>query len=491
MLVEDLMIKSGVKFGTSGARGLASEITDQISYAYTTAFLQHLEANNEINPGSQMALAGDLRPSTDRIMAASAKAIADKGYEPINGGKVPSPAVALHGITNQIPTVMVTGSHIPDDRNGIKYTKASGEILKKDELGIKAQDVNWDESLFDENGMFKQAYTLAEVDPAIEENYINRYLDFFGPDALKGIKIGLYQHSAVGRHTLSKIYKGMGADLVELGFSDTFIPVDTEAIRDEDTRLANQWAQENSYASILSTDGDSDRPLISDENGKWLRGDVAGILCAQYLKATTVATPVSCNSSLEKCGLFPNISRTQIGSPFVISAMNQAADGEMVIGYEANGGFLMNTDFTNNGKVLKALPTRDAVILHIAIILLAKDKQTSVSGLVGELPQRFTASNRLQDYPTEESQKKLALFTQGKDSENTQIIEETFGSISGKVQSTDLTDGLRITFANSEVIHLRPSGNAPELRCYNEADSEERVLEMNQLCMNVLNQWKG
>jgi phosphomannomutase len=35
----------------------------------------------------------------------------------------------------------------------------------------------------------------------------------------------------------------------------------------------------------------------------------------------------------------------------------------------------------------------------------------------------------------------------------------------------DLTDGLRVTFANDTVIHLRPSGNAPEFRCYAEAGS--------------------
>jgi phosphomannomutase len=39
-------------------------------------------------------------------------------------------------------------------------------------------------------------------------------------------------------------------------------------------------------------------------------------------------------------------------------------------------------------------------------------------------------------------------------------------------------DGLRITFENEEVIHLRPSGNAPEFRCYSEADNEQRAREI-------------
>jgi phosphomannomutase len=45
------------------------------------------------------------------------------------------------------------------------------------------------------------------------------------------------------------------------------------------------------------------------------------------------------------------------------------------------------------------------------------------------------------------------------------------------------TDGLRITFANEEVIHLRPSGNAPEFRCYAEAASDERAREITALVL--------
>jgi phosphomannomutase len=53
-----------------------------------------------------------------------------------------------------------------------------------------------------------------------------------------------------------------------------------------------------------------------------------------------------------------------------------------------------------------------------------------------------------------------------------------FGEICGAVASLNRTDGLRITFANEEVIHLRPSGNAPEFRCYAEANTDERAREI-------------
>ncbi|MHC4885107.1 MAG: phosphomannomutase [Planctomycetota bacterium] len=489
--IEDLMSESGVKFGTSGARGLADAITDRIAYAYTLAFLQPLESTGGIRAGASVAIAGDLRPSTPRIMAAAGRAVTDKGYRLINSGFVPSPAVANLGLRESFPTVMVTGSHIPDDRNGIKYTRVDGEIMKEDELGIKAQAVELPADLND-SGMFAEAPVLPEVDTTAAEQYIQRYVDAFGPQALAGMELGLYQHSAVGRDILKDLYEGLGAEVTCLGRSHTFIPVDTEAIREEDVALAEQWGRENDFFAILSTDGDSDRPLIADESGKWLRGDVAGILAAQYLKAEAVVTPVSCNSAVEKCGRFAQVIRTRIGSPYVIAGMKEAeAKGARpVVGYEANGGFLLQTPVSMAAGELAALPTRDAVLIHIAILLLAKQQGCSVAALTEGLPQRFTASDRLQEFPTEKSQAKLAEFDTGDASKDAAVLGELFGALSGTVESIDRTDGVRITFQNAEVIHLRPSGNAPELRCYTEADSEDRAVALNRACIEVMNGWR-
>jgi phosphomannomutase len=51
-------------------------------------------------------------------------------------------------------------------------------------------------------------------------------------------------------------------------------------------------------------------------------------------------------------------------------------------------------------------------------------------------------------------------------------------------------DGLRMTFENDEVIHLRPSGNAPELRCYTEAATMARAQEINVATMRLLAGWR-
>ena len=153
--IQDLMARSGVAFGTSGARGLATAMTDAVCYAYTRGFLQYLESIGEIRcAGARVAVGGDFRPSTDRVMAAVCRAVESLGAQPVNGGKIPSPAVALYGLENRIPAIMVTGSHIPDDRNGIKFNKCAGEVLKADEQGMSRQVVEWDDAEFDAQGNF-------------------------------------------------------------------------------------------------------------------------------------------------------------------------------------------------------------------------------------------------------------------------------------------------------------------------------------------------
>jgi phosphomannomutase len=471
-------------------------MTDLVCYVYTKGFLQYLESIGELNkPGTEIAIAGDYRPSTDRIMLAVSHAVADMGYVPVNCGKVPSPAVALYGIVNQIPAIMVTGSHIPSDRNGIKFNKPTGEILKADEVGIRMQSVSIDDSLFTESAGFISPITGKwDVSNAARDMYVARYLDVFPNDCLKDLKIAVYQHSAVGRDIILDIVKGLGADTVALGRSETFIPVDTEAIRPEDIALAEKWAEKGAYDTIISTDGDSDRPLISDERGRWLRGDVAGILCAKYLGADSVSTPVSCNSAVEKSGYFKRVCRTRIGSPFVIESMISESDGEsdvkVVVGYEANGGFLTNSNIPLFGKRLRALPTRDAVILHLSIILLAVREGKTISELAAGLPRRYTASDRLKDFFQEQSRSILDLFNTGDVAKDNVRATDIFGKLCGNCCCIDMTDGVRMTFDSEEVIHLRPSGNAPEFRVYNEAATEDRVKELNTACLKILTKMK-
>lgn len=78
--IDELMSRSGVRFGTSGARGLVAEMTDEVCYAYAAAFLQVVA-----NKVKSVVLGHDLRPSSPRISAACAAAVRDAGCEVIYG----------------------------------------------------------------------------------------------------------------------------------------------------------------------------------------------------------------------------------------------------------------------------------------------------------------------------------------------------------------------------------------------------------------------
>ena len=483
--VSEVMAASGVAFGTSGARGLVSAMTDYVCYAYTVGFLQHLASVGEFGPGGQVALAGDLRLSSPRIMAACAAAIRDMGGDPVNCGFVPTPALAFYAFGRHIPSLMVTGSHIPDDRNGIKFYRAAAEVLKADELAMSAQRLSIDPAKFGADGSLHDAPPLpAAVD--VEAAYVARYADWYRPGALKGLRVGVYQHSSVARDLLVRIVQTLGAEAIPLGRSTRFVPVDTEAIRPEDDALALGWALEYGFDAICSTDGDADRPLFAGPDGLWLRGDVLGVLCARELGADRVITPVSSNTVVEKCGAFDRVVRTRIGSPYVIAAIDaEVADGgKLVCGYEANGGFLLGSDLAKGARRLSALPTRDAVLPILSLLVAAAEGR--LGALQASLPPRFTHSDRIKGLPTEVSQRLIAHLTEGDEPARITRITALFGDLAGTAEAMDQTDGLRITFAGHEVIHLRPSGNAPELRCYTEADSAPRATELGHAALAIM-----
>ncbi|MHC1478943.1 phosphomannomutase [Frateuria aurantia] len=489
MKIAEWMKQSGVAFGTSGARGLVTAMTDAVCFAYTVGYLKHLASLGEFAPGTPVAVAGDLRPSTPRIVTACVAAIRAMGGEAVFCGFVPTPALSLHAFARAMPSLMVTGSHIPADRNGIKFNRARGEFLKADEAAMREQDVGLPEGMFDVNGALTSPVKLPPVTNVIAD-YVARYREFFGRDALAGLTLGIYQHSAVGRDVLVEVVEALGGTALPLGRADSFIPVDTEAVRPEDAELARQWTADGRLDAILTTDGDSDRPLLADHTGQWMRGDVLGILAARFLRAAAVTTPVSSNTALEKAGFAADVRRTRIGSPFVVEAMTAAAEAGQVpsVGYEANGGFLLASDVVRGDRQLEALPTRDAVLpMLCALVAMREAGKTSLAELSATLPPRFTLSDRLAEMPTAASQAQLKALALDPASGATAL---GFVAACGGLSHVDETDGLRMTFDSAEIIHLRPSGNAPELRVYVEADSPERAQALLELGIAAVSRWR-
>ncbi|WP_270792895.1 phosphomannomutase [Aeromonas sp. QDB21] len=465
LISQAVIATSGIAFGTSGARGLVSDFTSEVCAAFTHAFVRVMQREFEV---STLALAIDNRPSSYTMAQSCAAALRQIGIDFIYYGVIPTPALAYKAMQDDIPCIMITGSHIPFDRNGLKFYRPNGEITKADELAILAV-----------NAEFSSQLALSELvaQPDAAEAYCERYRSLFPKNLLAGKRIGIYEHSSAGRDLYAPLFESLGANVIRIERSDEFVPIDTEAVGEEDKVKARRWSVEYQLDAIFSTDGDGDRPLVADENGKWLRGDILGLLCADALNIEAVAIPVSCNTAVISCGRFAKVALTKIGSPYVIAEFANLAQGfNRLAGFEANGGFLLGSNIELAGQPLTALPTRDAVLP--ALMLLASAKNTTISSLVAMLPQRFTHSDRIKEFPTQRSQD---ILTEGRC--NPQALLERLGFDGVDVEMVDNTDGLRMKLSNYSIVHLRPSGNAPELRCYAEANCAKTAQKIVDTCL--------
>lgn len=441
------------EFGTSGLRGRAEEMNDTLVAAYAAACCGMFPGD-----GSLM-LGRDLRPSSPRIARAVAQGAAAAGLRVVDCGVLPTPALAMAALARGTIAIMVTGSHIPADRNGLKFYRREGEITKDDEAALTAAVAG--------AGAFRQ------VSPTIEPGrasgaYAARYVDFFGERALAGQRIGLWEQSSAARDILPDILAGLGADVVRLGRSDSFVPVDTEAVSETVRSQLAGWVAGHGLDALVSTDGDGDRPLLVDALGVMVEGDVLGPLTARALEADVVVTPVSSNSLVDLMGRF-EVRRTKIGSPFVIDAMRAAADGRSarVIGYEPNGGVLLGFEARRGDRRLPPLLTRDSALPLLAVLDLARREACGVADLVATLPARFVARDRLADVPREVATAITGAIIAGDRS--------ALPTGLGEVAKLETLEGARLHFESGVIVTVRPSGNAPELRAYVEADDRATV----------------
>lgn len=453
---------SSLKFGTSGLRGLSVDLDGRASALYATAFARHLLKSGHARAGDFVLVGRDFRDSSPSVSATCIGALRRAGLVPIDCGTIPTPALALYGLELGAASLMITGSHIPADRNGIKFYRPDGEIDKQDEEAITAEAAAiGDQDIDATPGKTEDRSGQAEA------LFFERNAALLPEGSLRGLTVGVYQHSTVARDMLGLVLSHFGARVVALGRSESFIPVDTEAVSPDTVDLLRGWAKQHRLDAIVSADGDGDRPLVADERGEPLRGDLLGLIAANFLSAEVVVTPVTSNSGIEAAGTYA-VTRTRVGSPYVIAGMNEAlaADKDGVMGFEANGGTLTGSNFLVDGISLRALPTRDSFLPILATLLAAAVAARPLSQVAAGYRLPFAAADRLENFATETS---AALMAHLRASDANLAA---FLSPIGTVASKSDIDGLRVALTNGETVHFRPSGNAPEMRCYAEAADE-------------------
>jgi phosphomannomutase len=501
-------------FGTSGRRGKVVDLTQLEVYLNALAELEYLQSlsltEGGIQKGDPFYFAYDLRPSSSEFVSqeqgrgevaqAIVAAITDAGMKAVNLGRIPTPALASYALTRSKGSIMVTGSHIPFDRNGYKTNSSRGELLKEQEAPINERvrlvrtrlyEQPWDQSQFDQRGMLKTGHQeLPEEHGEARTAYIERFTRFFAGSSLRGRRILVYQHSAVGRDFLVEILRQLNAEVVTGGRSETFVPIDTENIDAAQLAVIQALADEATgngpLDAVVSTDGDSDRPLVLGVDAKtgqvqFFGGDLLGMVVATYLQADAVVVPISCNDGIDRGPLAPVVEpKTRIGSPFVIAGMEAAlAEGKKrVCGWEPNGGFLTGSPISRDGAILSPLLTRDAGLPILGVLFAAEQSGISLIDLFQRLPKRFSRAALLKQFPRATALKIVGRFSPPADAQAikrdlSQFFTPALGFAG--IDRLDYTDGVRILFTNGEVAHVRPSGNADELRIYAVADTQSRA----------------
>ncbi len=428
-------------FSTSGIRGSAETFfSNQFCTQLGIVFGKWLKSHHK---EGDVAVAYDPRSSSPRIKDHFLIGLSQEGFEVLDQGVIPAPALAYFVRQNPHLSagVMITGSHIQSDLNGIKFFLGNGEILKSHEAEI--------ESLFIHNTFIAdRLYEIRDTPPIVknESTAKDLYIDMLvGLASLPYPKWEITVDTANGTQSeiIRPLFDRLGLTLRMTGDCDIqspyFVPRDTE-VQTSTVDLQKQVISTKSDLGV-AFDVDGDRVVFVDEKGRFIPGDYSCTLLAQVEESESIVTTVSTSSVIDSIG--KRVYRTAVGSPIVSAKMLEIGAS---FGFEPNGGSI-------SGDLHYS---RDGGATFIKLLNLLKNSGKSLAQLVDALPRYHMYKDKL-DCPQDSYAK---IYT---------TLSEKY---QGKDQ--DKTDGLKVFLNSTDWILFRGSGNAPEFRVIVQSDSESK-----------------
>lgn len=357
-------------FGTDGIRGEygASILTDEFAFKLGCAMGRWLSDKDAVG---MIVMGRDTRASGLALrdsLAAGFQAVAD--FKIVDLGVVPTPAVAVYVRGSDASLgVVITASHNPAKDNGIKFFDTNG-LKFSDETEVEF------EALLDEVNDSGRG----ELGPI--ENFSDgsaEYLKLLRPllpeNCLKGMKIVVDTANGATCFTTPGLLRELGADLVMIGDSPDGMNINDGVGSQHAELLAKTVLREKAVLGIAH-DGDGDRVLFCDENGKLVDGDVLlGILGLHELRKdqlvdkTLVATKQSnlgLDRAIKEAG--GTLVRTDIGDRYVLEEM-------LRYGFSLGG--------ENSGHIIwaKLNPTGDGLLSAIQLLSIMIESQSPLSDL--------------------------------------------------------------------------------------------------------------
>ncbi len=368
-------------FGTDGVRGVANEeLTAELAFKLGKAGAHVLTAETKHTP--RILVGMDTRVSGHMLESALTAGICSVGAEAVLLGVIPTPAVAY--LTKKYKAdagIVISASHNPFEFNGIKFFNSNGYKLS-DELEDKIEEFVTPGAeqipLPKGAGMGTRSFMAKAVDDYV--CFLKSTIDV----DLKGIKVVVDCANGASYKAAPSTLAELGADVITIHNEPNGVNINNgcgSTHLDDLCRMVKKCRADIGIAF----DGDADRMLAVDENGKDVDGDsIMAIIGLELKKAgklqkdTIVATVMS-NMGFEIFSRNNNINlvRTKVGDRYVLEEMLKNG---YVLGGEQSGHIIFLEHNTTGDGILTALQL-------LRVLKLSGKKLSELSSVVQILPQ--------------------------------------------------------------------------------------------------------
>ena len=368
-------------FGTDGVRGVAgTELSIELATKLGQAGACVLTKEKSHQP--TIIVGCDTRISGGMLANALMAGICSVGANAIYIGVAPTPAIAYLTRKHKVDAgVVISASHNPMEFNGIKFFNGDGYKLSdelEDEIEALIKNNMEDIDFPTGSGIGRVDYRFDIVDEYVEFEKETVPVD------LSGLKIVIDCAEGASSYTSVKALKDLGADLIAIHTEPDGTNINADCGSTHMDELKARVVSEKADVGI-AFDGDADRMLAVDENGKMVDGDEIMAICGNYLKSKgrlakdTIVVTVMTNLGFSIMGKEQdiNIEKTKVGDRYVLENMKENGYN---LGGEQSGHVIFLDDNTTGDGLLSAL--------HLLQVMVDTGKPLSELAKVMEvLPQ--------------------------------------------------------------------------------------------------------
>ena len=373
-------------FGTDGVRGLANDLLTpalavQLGQAAARVLTRETPAASHSRTGRPRAIVGrDTRASGEFLDHAISAGLASSGVDVTRVGILPTPAIAHLTATQDIDLgVMISASHNPFQDNGIKFFARGGYKLddavedKIETLLGRVDDLPTGAGV----GRVIKGETVAD------QNYINHLVDSVATD-LSGLRIVVDTSNGAASNVGPAALRAAGAEVIAINASPDGLNINSDCGSTHPEQLQNYVRSVGADMGV-AYDGDADRCLAVDAEGRLVDGDQIMGLLAIAMKArgeldsnalvVTVMSNLGLILAMREAGIAT--VQTAVGDRYVLEAMRM---GGYVLGGEQSGHVINLNHATTGDGTLTAL-------LVAAEVARTGRTLAELAGVVRRLPQ--------------------------------------------------------------------------------------------------------